>query len=57
MTTLRKSDIAEQVADRLQGPRTLGDEALNAVIEIITENIANGNRVVSPDSARSRYGM
>jgi len=46
VTTVRKSDLAELVAMKLDGPRTAGERALNAVLDSITETLANGDRVV-----------
>ena len=45
-TTLRKSDIAGRVAGRLQGTRAQGDSAVNAVIDVIQDALASGDRVV-----------
>ncbi len=46
MATLRKSDLAEQVAMRLGSTRMMGDKALNAVLDSVVEALQNGDRVV-----------
>jgi len=45
-TTLRKSDLAGRVAGRLQGTRSQGDSAVNAVIDAIQDALVSGDRVV-----------
>ena len=45
-TTLRKGDLAGRVAGRLQGTRTQGDNAVNAVIGAIQDALVSGDRVV-----------
>ena len=46
MATLRKGDLAAKVAGKLNGPRSWGDSALNAVLDSIRESLAAGDRVV-----------
>ena len=46
MATLRKSDISARVATRLDGSRAQGEDALNAVLEIIQEALEDGHKVV-----------
>ena len=46
MSTLRKSDIASQVATKLGGSRVQGEVALNAVLDSVREALADGDRVV-----------
>ncbi len=46
MATLRKADLAVKVAEELEGPRSLGDKALNAVLSSIVAALANGDKVV-----------
>ena len=46
MATLRKSDLAAKVAEKLDSPRSQGDDALNAVLDSIREALAAGDRVV-----------
>ena len=37
MATLRKGDLAARVAEKLGGPRSWGDGALNAVLDSVRE--------------------
>ena len=46
MATQRKGDVAGQVADKLNGPRSQGDAALNAVLSTIREALTRGDKVV-----------
>ena len=46
LATLRKGDLAAKVASHLKGPRSEGDDALNAVLDSIRESLASGDRVV-----------
>ena len=46
MATLRKGDLAAKVAAKLDGPRSQGDAALNAVLDSVREALAGGDRVV-----------
>ena len=46
MATLRKGDLALRVATKLNGTRSSGDLALNAVLDSIRESLAAGDRVV-----------
>ena len=46
MATLRKGDLAAKVAGKLNGPRSWGDSALNAVLDSVREALAAGDRVV-----------
>ena len=46
LATLRKGDLAAKVAAKLDGPRSSGDTALNAVLDSIREALAGGDRVV-----------
>lgn len=45
MGTIHKGEIVKDVASRLKGSQAQGDEALNAVIEIIEEALAKGDTV------------
>jgi DNA-binding protein HU-beta len=45
-TTLRKGDLAAMVAKKLDGPRSQGDAALNAVLDAVHDALAAGDRVV-----------
>ena len=45
-TTLRKSDLAGRVAARLQGTRSSGEAAVNAVIGAVQDALVSGDRVV-----------
>ena len=44
--TLRKSDLAGIVAQRMGGTRSTGEAALNAVTSAIQESLVRGDRVV-----------
>ncbi len=46
MATLRKSDMASRVAAKVDGSRSQGDAALNAVLDSIQEALVAGDRVV-----------
>ena len=46
MATLRKGDLAEKVAEKLDAPRSQGEAALNAVLDSIREALASGDRLV-----------
>ena len=46
MATVRKSDIAERVAEKLDATNAGGERALNAVLDSVMEALANGDRVV-----------
>ncbi len=46
MATLRKSDLGGRVAGKLGGSRGQGQAALNAVLDSIQEELADGNKVV-----------
>ena len=46
MATLRKSDISRDVARKLGGTHSQGEDALNAVLKSIQEALAAGDRVV-----------
>lgn len=46
MATIRKGDLAAKVAEKLDGPRSSGDSALNAVLDSVREALAAGDRVV-----------
>ena len=46
MATLRKSDMSGRIAAKLDGPRSQGEAALNAVLDSIQEALASGDRVV-----------
>ncbi|MDA1096570.1 MAG: HU family DNA-binding protein [Chloroflexi bacterium] len=44
--TLRKSDLSNRVAARLQGTASQGESAVNAVIGAIQDALVSGNRIV-----------
>jgi len=46
MATLRKSDISGRIASKLEGSRSQGEDALNAVLDAIKDSIGSGDRVV-----------
>ena len=46
MATLRKSDMSARVAGNLDGSRSLGEAALNAVLDSVQEALLEGHRVV-----------
>lgn len=46
MGTLRKGDLAAKVAQKLKGPRSEGDAALNAVLDSVRDALAKSDRVV-----------
>ncbi len=48
MATLRKSDMASRVAEKMgdNATKAQGEEALNAVLKSIQEEVGKGNRVV-----------
>lgn len=46
MATLRKGDLATRVAEKLGGTRSMGDGAVNAVLDSLREALASGDRVV-----------
>ncbi len=46
MATQHKGDVGAGVANKLKGPRSQGDAALNAVLDTIREALAAGDRVV-----------
>jgi|TARA_Y100000996_G_scaffold313880_2_gene250089 DNA-binding protein HU-beta len=46
LATLRKGDLATRVAEKLGGTRSMGDGAVNAVLDSLREALASGDRVV-----------
>lgn len=46
MATLRKSDLASKVGQKMGGTRAQGETALNAVLDSVKDAIRGGNRVV-----------
>ena len=46
MATLRKNDIAGRVAKELNKSGADGEKALNAVLKVIREELADGHKVV-----------
>ena len=46
MATLRKQDISEKIASELNGSRSEGEAALNAVLGSIQSALSSGDRVV-----------
>jgi DNA-binding protein HU-beta len=46
LATLRKGDLSAKVAAKLNGPRSQGDAALNAVLDSVREALTAGDRVV-----------
>ena len=46
MASLRKSDMSARVAGKLDGSRSQGEAALNAVLDSVQEALLAGHRVV-----------
>ncbi len=46
MASLRKGDIVSRVATKLGGSHAEGEDALNSVLECISDALAAGDRVV-----------
>ena len=46
MATLRKSDMSDRVARKLDGSKAQGEAALNAVLGSVQDALARGDRVV-----------
>ncbi len=46
MATLRKSDVTARVTGKLNGSKAEGEAALKAVLDVIQEALADGDRVV-----------
>ena len=46
MANLTKNDISGRIASKLEGSRSQGEDALNAVLDSIKDSIGSGDRVV-----------